>query len=114
MTTVQSWVDQTRSMLLSGYVEELDTITANVSVGDTAIPLQGLSNGIARGVIIEIDSEQMYVAIAASATNPTVIRGYAGSTVAAHTSGALVRLSPKFPTNRIIEAINNIPTLREK
>lgn len=107
MTTVQSWVDQTRNMLLSGYVEELDTLTSDISTSVTAIPLQGLSNGIARGVIIEIDSEQMYVSIATSATNPTVIRGYGGSTIAAHTNGALVRVSPKFPTDRIIDSINN-------
>lgn len=106
MTTVQAWIDQTRDMLLSGYVEELDQLTGGMSDVVTTVPLQGLANGIAKGVVIEIDSEMMYIAIAGSST-PTVIRGYGGSSPVAHLSGAIVRVSPKFPTHRIIQAIND-------
>ena len=104
--TVQAWVDQTRDMLLSGYVEELDVLTGSMTDNVAQVPLQGLANGIAKGVVIEIDSEMMYVSLAGS-TTPTVIRGYGGSIPAAHASGALVRVSPKFPTHRIVQAIND-------
>lgn len=104
--TVQAWVDQTRDMLLSGYVEELDVLTGVMAINATTVPLQGLANGIAKGVVIEVDSEMMYVSVAGS-TTPTIIRGYGGSIPAAHASGSLVRVSPKFPTHRIVQAIND-------
>ena len=35
------------------------------------------------------------------------MRGYGGSTAAAHTANDIVRVSPKFPTNRIISSLND-------
>ena len=49
--TAQVWIDQTRDMLLSGYVEELDLVIAPAITDGTSTTLsvQGLANGIAKG-----------------------------------------------------------------
>jgi len=104
--TAQIWIDSTRDMLLSGYVEELDIITGNVLVGDSEIIVQGYASSIVKGVVIEINAELMYVLQVAS-TTISVLRGYGGSTAAAHTANDIVRVSPKFPTNRIISSLND-------
>ena len=104
--TAQEWIDSTRDMLLSGYVEELDIITGNVLVGDSEIIVQGYASSIVKGVVIEINAELMYVLQVAS-TTISVLRGYGGSTAAAHTANDIVRVSPKFPTNRIISSLND-------
>ena len=109
MTTGQSWIDETRDMLLSGYVEELLLLGGNVSnaTSDTTVTVTGAaSSGIATGVIIEIDVEAMYVT-AVTGTSVSVLRAYGNSTIAAHSSRAIVRISPKFPAYRILEALNN-------
>ena len=44
MSTTQAWIDATRDMLLSGYVEELDVLTGAISsTSQTTITVQGLS-----------------------------------------------------------------------
>lgn len=104
--TAQIWIDSTRDMLLSGYVEELDIITGDVSAGASEIIVQGYASSIVKGVVIEINAELMYVLQVAS-TTISVLRGYGGSTAAAHTANDIVRVSPKFPTNRIISSLND-------
>ncbi len=109
MTTALGWIDETRDMLLSGYVEELLLLGSNLGSGasDTTVTVTGAaSSGIATGVIIEIDVEAMYVT-AVNGTNVSVLRAYGNSGIAAHTAGAIVRVSPKFPAYRILEALNN-------
>ncbi len=108
MTTAQGWIDDTRDMLLSGYVEELLLLASNISsTTGTAIEITGAGDsGIVPGVIIEINMEAMYVtAVAGSTVN--VIRGYGGSTATTHTASDICRVSPKFPTYRIFDALNN-------
>ena len=108
MTTAQDWIDDTRDMLLSGYVEELLLLASNISsTTATAIEITGAGDsGIVPGVIIEINMEAMYVtAVAGSTVN--VIRGYGGSTATSHTASDICRVSPKFPTYRIFDALNN-------
>ena len=51
-------------------------------------------------------AELMYV-ISVTSTTISVMRGYAGSTAATHTAGDIVRVSPKFPTHRIISSLND-------
>ena len=104
--TAQIWIDETRDMLLSGYVEDLDIITGDVGVADSSIIVQGISASIVKGVVIELNAELMYV-ISVVSTTVSVLRGYAGSTAATHTTGDIVRISPKFPTYRIIASLND-------
>jgi hypothetical protein len=104
--TAQIWIDETRDMLLSGYVEDLDIITGDVAEGASEIIVQGYASSIVKGIVIELNAELMYVVQVVS-TTVSVLRGYAGSTAAAHTANDIVRISPKFPTHRIISSIND-------
>jgi|TARA_X000001036_G_scaffold405975_1_gene414341 hypothetical protein len=106
-TTVESWIDQTRDMLLSGYVEELLQLASNVTVDATTLSITGASSsGIATGVVIEIDIEAMYVT-SVTGTEVSVIRGYGGSSPKTHSQSDIVRVSPKFPAYRIMDALND-------
>ena len=53
MSTAQTWIDQTRNMLLSGYVEELLTLSSpNASTTAANFTITGAgSSGIVPGVI---------------------------------------------------------------
>ena len=61
--TAQVWIDSTRDMLLSGYVEELDLVTTAPSPATTGTTLvvQGIASSIVKGVVIEVNAELMYV-----------------------------------------------------
>jgi hypothetical protein len=104
--TAQIWIDQTRDMLLSGYVEDLDIITGSVGVSDSEIIVQGYASSIVTGIVIELNAELMYVVQVVS-TTVSVLRGYGGSTAAAHAANDIVRVSPMFPTHRIISSLND-------
>jgi hypothetical protein len=106
--TAQIWIDSTRDMLLSGYVEELDLVTTapTPATTGTTLVVQGIASSIVKGVVIEVNAELMYVTSVTS-TTISVMRGYAGSTAATHTAGDVVRVSPKFPTHRIISSLND-------
>ena len=107
MTTAEAWVDETRDLLLSGYVEELLVMGASASNSDTQLIITEASDsGIVPGIIIEVDSEAMYVT-KVTGTTVDVIRGYGNSEAVAHNNLSIVRVSPKFPTYRILEALNN-------
>ena len=75
--TAQAWIDETRDMLLSGYVEELLLLASNIgTTSETTIEVTGAGDsGIVPGVIIEISMEAMYVSAVAGST-VSVIRGY--------------------------------------
>ena len=80
--TVQNWIDETRDMLLSGYVEELLTLASPINAEDTSFTIdQADTSGIVGGVVIEIGIEAMYVQSITGSTL-TVIRGYGSSTPA--------------------------------
>tara|TARA_B100000470_G_C19792412_1_gene392765 strand:+ start:556 stop:1470 length:915 start_codon:yes stop_codon:yes gene_type:complete len=107
MAIVQGWIDETRDMLLSGYVEELLQLTTGIDDSATTLTITGASSsGIAIGVIIEIDIEAMYVTNV-TGTQVSVMRGYGGSIPASHLTGDVIRVSPKFPGYRIMDALNN-------
>ena len=60
--TAQGWIDETRDMLLSGYVEELLLLASDATSSATTLSVTGAaSSGITAGVVIEINTEAMYV-----------------------------------------------------
>ena len=101
MTTTQGWIDQTRDMLLSGYVEELLELETEVDAAATTLTVTGANNsGIVVGVIIEIGLEAMYVS-SVTGSQVSVFRGYGGSEPEAHAVKSLVRVSHKFPSQNV-------------
>jgi hypothetical protein len=100
--TVSDLIAATRDHLQGTYRSEWNTLAADMAASDTTLTVGGALGGIVRTSYICIDDEILYVLN----TNPTtgivnVIRGFDGTAAAAHTSGALVEVTPRFPRHMI-------------
>lgn len=100
MTTMQNWVDATRSRLLSGYSEQRNKLSASYSAGGTTLTFTYALAGITAGSRLSIGLNTFYV-WAVSGSTATVSGGEEGSTDAAAASGAIVRVNPNFTDNEI-------------
>jgi hypothetical protein len=93
--------------MLAGVVEERNKLAASLTSGDTSVVTTYDLGGLRTGSVFEIESELFYVWDANPATKTlTVERGYAGTTAASHTSGAIVTLNPRFPRAQMLDALN--------
>jgi hypothetical protein len=108
MTTAATVIDKTLRQLLSGTVEARNRLTITLNSSDTSVVVDYSVEGLRAGQVCEIDSELMYIWVSDSATRTlTVQRGFNGTTAAAHTSGAIVTINPRFPRAQVLEEINN-------
>lgn len=108
MSTGTVVINRTLRQLLSGTVEQKNKLAAALTVSDTSVPMLYDLDGLRAGAVFEIDSELFYVWEANSGSKTlTVERGWNGSTPAAHTSGSIVTLNPRFPRAQIFEALND-------
>ena len=106
--TAQTWIDETKNLLLTDYVEEHDTLGTVLNDSETTVNFTHDTAGIVVGSIIEIGTELMYVfSMNATTNNATVKRGFRGTTAAAHSAGDLVTVNPKFPAQLVLNAIND-------
>ena len=106
--TAQTWIDETKNLLLTDYVEECDTLGTNLNTTETTVNFTHDTPGIVPGAIIEIGTELMYVfTVNASTNDATVRRGFRGTTAASHTALDLVTVNPKFPAQLVLNAIND-------
>jgi hypothetical protein len=109
MTTFQELINDTRDYLMTGQPDKINILHATIDSSVTSLQLSHELKGIDAGARLAIDLEEMHV-ISRSGTTPestvTVIRGFNGSAAAAHTAGALVRVSPQFSDWRIARRIN--------
>jgi len=107
MSTASALLDRVNRQLLSGTIEERNKLATTVDSDDTSFVMTYDLSGLRAGTVFEIDSELVYVWEATSGNKTlTVERGYMGTTAAAHTSGALVTLNPRFPKAQMLEALN--------
>lgn len=108
MATIAQVINRTQRQLLSGVVEERNKIAANITASATSCVLSYDLGSVRTGSVLEIDSEQMYVwEVVESTKTCTVERGFNGTTAAAHTSGTVVIVNPRFPRAQILEAVND-------
>ena len=106
--TAQTWIDETKNLLLTDYVEEYDTLGTTLNDSETTVNFTHDTAGIVAGSIIEIGTELMYVfSMNASTNNATVQRGFRGTTAASHSSGDLITVNPKFPSQLVLNAVND-------
>lgn len=106
--TAQTWIDETKNLLLTDYVEEHDVLATDVNDYGTSFNFTYDAAGIVAGSIIEIGTELMYVfSVNATNNDATVRRGFRGTTAAAHFQGDLVTVNPKFPAQQVLDAIND-------
>jgi len=107
MSTAGALITRASRQLLSGTVEERNKLATTVTSADTSIVLSYDLGGFREGSVIEIDSELMYVWTALSATKTLEVqRGYDGTTAAAHTTGAVAVVNPRFPRQQMLDALN--------
>ena len=108
MTTTATVIDRTLRQLLSGTVEARNKLTSTINSSATSVTTTYALESLRAGQVFEIDSEMFYIWEADTASKTlTVQRGYNGTTAAAHTSGAIVTASPRFPRAQVLEAIND-------
>ena len=108
--TAQTWIDETRDLLLTDYVEEQATLAGALDASSTSVSFalpSAIVPGVVAGATIEIGTELMYVFSVSGAGLATVKRGYKGSEAAAHSNGDLVTVNPKFPAYQILDALNH-------
>lgn len=107
MSTAGALINRVSRQLLSGTVEERNKLATTVNSAATSIVMTYALNSIRAGAVFEIDSELMYVWSVDTATlTATVERAYAGTTAAAHTSGAIVVYNPRFPQQQLLDVLN--------
>jgi len=108
MTTAATVINKTLRQLLSGTVEARNKLASTVNSSATSIVCTYALEGLRAGQVFEIDSEVFYIWAANVSTQTlTVQRGFNGTTAAAHTSGALLTVAPRFPRAQVLEAIND-------
>lgn len=105
MTTASDLVHETRRHLLSSSLELYGTLTGALNSSATSFAVAGgVSSFVSK--VIEIDAELIFVWAAAGGTISSAYRGWMGTTAAAHSDGALVTVSPRWPTINIYQALS--------
>jgi hypothetical protein len=108
MTTAATLIDRTLRQLLSGTVEARNKLATTINSSATSVTTTYALESLRAGQVFEIESEMFYIWEADSASKTlTVQRGYNGTTAAAHTAGAIITASPRFPRAQVLEAIND-------
>ena len=107
MATLQSMIDETRRLLLSGAYQEVNRLSGAILSTDTTINVHyPLGSAQMVGAIIAIDLELIQVWETSGTTITVCDRGVNGSTAAAHSDGARVEIQPKFSQFDVQQAIN--------
>ena len=107
MTTAATILNRASRQLLSGTVEERNKLAASINDSATSIVLSYDLGGNRAGSVVEIESELVYVWESNTATKTLIVeRGYAGTTATSHPSGALTTLTPRFPRQQMLDALN--------
>lgn len=117
MTTFSNMIDEV-TMNLSGYTLHQDrathiTLDVAATTSTIAVPITltlASTDSVGKGVV-EIDEELFWVdnydRVGSTATIAPYGRGYLGTTLAAHTAGTKVTISPTFPRFATKRAIND-------
>lgn len=107
MSTAGALLNRVSRQLLSGTIEERNKLATTVTSSDTSIVMSYDLNALRAGGVFELDAELIYIWAADAATKTlTVQRGYADTTAAAHTAGAIAILNPRFPQQQMLDALN--------
>lgn len=107
MSTAGALLNRVSRQLLSGTIEERNKLASTVTSSDTSITMSYELNALRSGGVFQLDSELIFIWAADVGTKTlTVERGYADTTAAAHTAGAIAILNPRFPQQQMLEALN--------
>lgn len=107
-TTCNDLIDATLDHLLGGLDDRVNVLAAGVNAGDTTLSFAYDLDAIVPGSFLGLGLEVVRV-METNTTNSSavVLRGQRGSTAAAHSSGAVVQVSPRFSRWSVFRAIND-------
>jgi len=94
--------------LLGVRTESINRLNADINDStDTVVTTYDL-NGLTAGSYFEINRELLHIWDANTSTKTlTVERGHLGSDAASHTAGDIITVSPDYPTNDILKAVED-------
>lgn len=105
MTTALDLVEETRRWLDSGSRPEMNRLTATINSAAVSLDVDFGLGSVVAGAILAVDLELIYVWSSTGST-ATIQRGILGTTPAAHTSGALIYVNPRWSNFTIFTALN--------
>lgn len=106
MTTFADLINRTEQELMGGDKDEMNLLSGSVDNVQTnfAVTMDPTPDP---GSTVAIDLEEMYVTVSDDTSKTfTVVRGYGGSTAAAHNDQTLVYVNPHFSKFRMSQAVN--------
>ncbi|MEO7398242.1 MAG: hypothetical protein ABIW84_06740 [Ilumatobacteraceae bacterium] len=103
MPTLANLIERVR--VLAGDRPIPDTLNGALTSGQTPITLTS-GTKVSPDTLVSIDLETLYVQAKPSTVSATVLRGWDGTTAAAHSSGAVVYVAPRFTHDHYRRAIN--------
>ena len=115
-TTIGNLIDRVYREYLEppDNVESYSYLTSGISDSDTSISYDGNlfsveeEDALDAGALIEVGRELMYTTALNAVTNTiTVKRGQRGTTAAAHSANALIKIAPTFPRQSVFDAIKD-------
>jgi hypothetical protein len=112
MTTFNDWVEKVWRRVNGTSIDAAVQLSANIGATDTSFTsILTNATGVTAmrvGAILAVDMELMYVTSWTQSTGAvTVVRGYNGSTAAAHTANTLVYIQPRYSRFDIGVALND-------
>jgi hypothetical protein len=108
VATASDLLAATERHLLGGTREQRNKLAADVTVDATSWTFTFDLAGIKAGSRLSVGTETIYVWEVSDANKTaTVERGFDGSAAAAHASGALVTVNPRFTRAEILSAVND-------
>lgn len=106
MTTVADSIAECRRSFFTSYRPQINVLTNTMNASETTVTVDDPVMSIQAGADISIGLEVMRVR-SISGQVARVIRGWGGSTAAAHTSGAIVYVNSQITDFDIFSAIRN-------
>lgn len=105
MAIANDLVEETRRWLDSGSRPEMNRLTSTINSAAPSLDVGFGLGSIVEGAMLSIDLELIYV-WSSSSTTANIQRGMLGTTPAAHTSGAIVYVNPRWSSFTIFTALN--------
>lgn len=106
MTTLNGLIAETKRYLLGNTREEINSLAAGYTAGGTTVTFTYPMGGIVAGADIEVDLEILRV-MSVSGQTATVLGAQNNTTAANHSSGATVRVNPRFERQAIADDLNH-------
>lgn len=108
MTATSQIVNRVRTQMLSGQREEHNRLGGALTSSATSVSFDFDLGAVKPGAVLNVGTERMYVwTVAESTKTATVERGWAGTTAAAHSSGDLVTVNGRFPSDVVLDRVND-------